>query len=203
MISIIVPVHNMPVPFVIKCIESIVSQTYSDWEMLLLDDGMNSDDSFACEHAAAADSRIRWLQNAGKNVSAKRNLGISESRGDWLCFLDCDDWVEVNTLEILSNTATTTDADIVVCNTYVDYPSYKKPLFPSNDQLVFFDKREVNEIQQAMLAGMALKGCAYLPLSNYTWGKMIKKELVETETIFFPNDIQPMEDTIFWLYAFN
>ena len=100
-ISVIVPVYQAE-KFLSACAESVTNQTFSDWELLLVDDGCTDGSGAICDALAAADSRVRALhqpQNAG--VSEARNRGLREARGEYVAFLDADDTFEPQTLEIL------------------------------------------------------------------------------------------------------
>lgn len=102
--SIIVPLYNKA-PFVRKALESIVSQTYQDWECIVVDDG-SMDNSFALAQQCvntlpdgAKRERFRLLQQPNAGVAAARNTGVAASRGEYICFLDADDWWEATFLE--------------------------------------------------------------------------------------------------------
>ena len=100
-ISVIVPVYQAE-GFLPACAESVMNQTFSDWELLLVDDGCTDGSPAICDGLAAADSRVRALhqpKNAG--VSEARNRGLREARGEYIAFLDADDAFEPQTLEIL------------------------------------------------------------------------------------------------------
>lgn len=99
-ISIIVPVYNAD-RYLEKCMDSVRGQTYSDWEMILIDDGSSDRSADIADHAAEQDSRIRVIhqENAGPGIA--RNRGIKEAAGDYIVFLDADDYVDLNYLQLL------------------------------------------------------------------------------------------------------
>ena len=102
-ISVIVPVYQAE-KYVKKCVESVTKQTFSDWELLLVDDGCTDGSPAICDACAAEDDRIRVFhrkKNAG--VSEARNLGLREAKGAYIAFLDVDDRFEYQALEILWN----------------------------------------------------------------------------------------------------
>ncbi len=114
-ISVIVPVYQAE-KFLPACVESVTNQTFSDWELLLVDDGCTDRSPAICDRFAAADSRIRALhqpKNAG--VSEARNRGLREARGEFIAFLDADDAFEPQTLEILWNLRAQAGADTAAC----------------------------------------------------------------------------------------
>ena len=91
-VSIIVPVYNTAV-YLPACIDSILAQSYTDFELILVDDGSTDDSLQVCETYAARDARIRVLHQQNAGVSAARNLGVEQAQGDWLCYVDSDDVV--------------------------------------------------------------------------------------------------------------
>ena len=93
LISIIVPVYNSE-KYINKCIESVLSQSYINWEMLLIDDGSTDESGRICDEYAAKDDRIRVYHQSNSGVSIARNLGLDKMAGDYVTFIDSDDWIE-------------------------------------------------------------------------------------------------------------
>lgn len=112
MISIIVPVYNVE-KYLRKCLDSILSQTYSDFELLLIDDGSKDQSGVICDEYAVKDSRIRVFHKENGGVSSARNLGIEQAKGEWITFIDSDDWVDA---DYLANF--TMDSDLCVQGYY-------------------------------------------------------------------------------------
>ncbi|MDO4319182.1 MAG: glycosyltransferase family 2 protein [Bacteroidales bacterium] len=110
MISIIVPVYNVE-RWLRECVDSIIAQTYTDWELILVDDGSTDSSGHICDTYAARDSRIKVLHGKNGGLSYARNRGIDASVGDRLAFVDSDDTIARNFLEKLGSV----DADIVCC----------------------------------------------------------------------------------------
>ena len=102
MISIIVPVYNAQ-KYIKRCVESIVNQSYQKWELILIDDGSKDDSSLICDEFKQTDSRIHVIHTVNQGASAARNRGLDEAAGDYITFVDADDWVETNHLEVLLN----------------------------------------------------------------------------------------------------
>ena len=99
-ISVIVPVYNVE-KYLHKCIDSILVQTFTDFELLLIDDGSTDKSGDICDEYAVKDARVRVFHTENRGVSAARNHGLREASGDWICFVDSDDWVENCYLEYL------------------------------------------------------------------------------------------------------
>ena len=94
MVSIIVPVYNTPIEYLKKCIESLVSQTYRDIEILLIDDGSQKQVADFVSELPYQDGRIFVFHKENGGVSSARNLGLQKARGKYISFVDSDDWVE-------------------------------------------------------------------------------------------------------------
>ncbi len=112
-ISVIVPVYNVE-PYLENCIESIVNQTFRDFELLLIDDGSDDKSRFICDTYAAKDERIVVFHQEHGGVSAGRNKGIRESRSEYIAFVDADDYVDSKYLETLYRTMKKYRADLVL-----------------------------------------------------------------------------------------
>ena len=114
MVSIIIPVYNAE-KRIGKCIESVLNQTYKDFELILIDDGSKDDSYKICKEYEKKDHRIIALTQTNKGVSATRNRGIDISRGEYIQFIDSDDYIKENMVEELVKVATSSDADMVIC----------------------------------------------------------------------------------------
>lgn len=120
LISVIIPVYNAA-PYLSKCIESIMRQTYTDWELILVDDGSRDNSYDICRNYAEQDTRVRAIHQDNAGVSAARNVGLQEATGEYICFIDSDDYVLDNYLEVLLAEMSTHEADIVFCGYNMQY----------------------------------------------------------------------------------
>lgn len=121
-ISVIIPVYNTE-EYILRCLNSIVSQTFKDYEIIIIDDGSKDKSSdiikeFIKSHQDIAVNYI-YQENAGQ--AAARNLGIYKAQGEYICFIDSDDYIEPDMLEVLYSQAAVSNADIVVCNIKMVY----------------------------------------------------------------------------------
>lgn len=114
-ISVIVPVYNAE-PFLAKCIDSLLAQTYPDMEILLIDDGSTDTSPTICDRYAAADARVRVIHQKNAGVGAARNAGLDAAKGAYIAFVDADDYVLPDYLETLQRDMIEQDVDIVCCN---------------------------------------------------------------------------------------
>ena len=112
-ISIIVPIYNSA-QFLARCVDSVLSQTVSDWELLLVDDGSKDGSADICWKYASEDQRISYYRKENGGVSSARNLGLKYAQGDYVLFIDSDDYIEPNTLERILTKSREADYDCVV-----------------------------------------------------------------------------------------
>lgn len=108
-ISVIVPIYKVEL-YLHRCINSLLTQTFSDFEILLIDDGSPDGSGEICEEYARKDSRVRVFHKENGGVSSARNLGLKECRGEWIAFVDADDYVDANYLSIDEKYS---DADVI------------------------------------------------------------------------------------------
>ena len=114
-ISIAVPVYNVE-KYISKCIESLLSQTQKDIEIILVDDGSTDNSGLICDDYAQKDKRIRVIHKQNGGLGAARQSGLEVASGDYFCVCDADDWVEPAMYEELCKKAIETGADIVMCD---------------------------------------------------------------------------------------
>ncbi len=118
-VSVIIPVYNVE-KYLRRCLDSVVNQTFTDFELILVNDGSTDSSLEICQEYAATDSRIKVIDTPNGGCSRARNIGWNNSCGDWILCIDSDDWIELNMIERLYTTALSEEADIVACNIYSD-----------------------------------------------------------------------------------
>lgn len=132
-VSIIVPVYEAE-KTIHKCLDSIVRQTFEEWEVILVDDGSLDASGQICDEYAAKDCRFHVIHQSNLGVSAARQAGLAASIGDFIIHADPDDWVEPKMLEDLYNCAVDDNADMLICDLYKDIgkvSSYQKQVISS------------------------------------------------------------------------
>ncbi len=132
-ISIIVPIYNVE-QYLQSCLNSIIAQTYKDWELLLIDDGSPDKSGAICDEYAKKDVRIRVFHKENGGVSSARQKGQDEARGEYTIHVDPDDWIEPSMLEDLYVKAEEENAELVICDYFVNEGSqqyYIKPKKPT------------------------------------------------------------------------
>lgn len=195
-VSVIVPVYQAE-KFLSACAESVTNQTFSDWELLLVDDGCTDGSGAICDALAAADSRVRALhqpKNAG--VSEARNRGLREARGEYVAFLDADDAFEPQTLEILWNLRAQAGADTAACA--------HRNLYPSGDTSVelvlpagVYDRQGILEGIVYPLLGDRLTQPVF---NGFIWRYLFSARILRDAAITFEGAY--LEDEIFLMEYF-
>lgn len=167
-VSVIVPVYKVE-KYIDRCVESVIKQTFDDFELILVDDGSPDRCPQICDDYVNKDDRITVIHKENGGLSSARNAGIEAASAEYIFFLDSDDWIHHKTLEILYNLAKDNDAQIVSANYalvkgYEDIPDvkgYSTKVYEREDALEFYLK-----------VGMSKR------ISEYpSWGKLYKREL--------------------------
>ena len=200
-ISIIIPVYNAG-NYIKKCIDSILSQTYENFEVIVINDG-SSDNSWELLNKYYSDNKkIKLFNQENKGVSMTRNFGIDNANGDWITFVDADDWIENNTLERIVNIIEqNNNLEIIMSNLFYNRGSEQKKAYELSDLLV--DENNKKELIDTMIAidygqkkyGLKFGNCRCIG------GKFYKSKLIKENNIKFPTDIVSYEDGIFNLYS--
>lgn len=186
-ISIIVPIYNAE-KYLRRCVDSILAQTFKDFEVLLIDDG-STDNSFSiCEEYVKKDGHVRIFHNQNSGVSVTRQFGIDNSCGEYTIHIDSDDWVEPDMLESLYNRAQETNADMVICDYF--------KTFSDNEVYVEQKPKSLNqkEIIRQLLTGS---------LHGGTWNKLIRRSCYLDNNINFSPNIIFCEDLLVMISLLN
>lgn len=186
LISIIVPVYNASM-FLNKCLKSITKQTYENLDIILVNDGSTDKSRDICEKWKN-DSRISVYHKKNEGVSSARNYGLDKVKGEYVCFVDADDWLPLNGVELLVNNAITRSSDFVFgCATGIG--TISKKYYGKNSGMTILTSDVENLIQYASILKTELS----------PWAKLFKAELIKDNNIVFPVGVAYGEDSIFVL----
>ncbi len=190
-VSIIVPVYKAE-KYISKCIESLVSQTLRDIEIILVDDGSPDKSGIICDEYAKQDNRIKVIHKQNGGVSSARNRGIDVANGEYILFVDSDDWVESDYAEGLLNVKTQKPDSEVLCGYRTVYEGDSQKCVDT----LFCSKEKNEKIEVSFDKYMDLIECV---LVQAPWNKLFDKSIVIKENIRFREDISLGEDIIFCL----
>lgn len=189
MITIIIPVYNVE-KYLAKCIDSILNQTFTDWELILIDDGSKDKSGKICDESSYKDKRIKVIHKTNEGVSKARNKGIELAKGEYICFIDSDDWIEPTYLKDFRTQEQQYDFYFsgALYDTYDKVYSYKKYI-----EKYCKNKSEIkNEFFKQDL------------LSNgYPWGKLYKTQIIKDNKLKFNEKLTINEDHLFVFQYFS
>lgn len=182
LVSIVVPVYNVE-KYLMRCYESIASQTYENWEAVFVDDGSTDDSGKMCDEIAQIDQRVRVVHKQNEGLGLTRNHGVRASKGKYIFFLDSDDYIEKDALELLLKIAADYHCDLVIGNKYYQGKSIDLPL-----QEGLYSKNEIlNEIIPKMIGSTPGHTNHLTPSSC---GNLYRKNKFMDNDLWFPSERQ-------------
>ena len=182
LISIIVPVYNVE-QYLPHCIESITNQTHQELEIILINDGSTDSSGEICDRYAAIDARVRVNHQKNAGVGVTRNIGLDRAKGEWIGFVDSDDWIVPEMYSKLLNAAIANDVRVAACG-------YVHQLMNGHEEY-FIDERLSPTasglwcIDNTVCVGFAM------------WNLLIHRSILENGEIRFDIDCHPGEDALF------
>ena len=205
-ISFIVPVYGVE-KYIHQCVDSILGQTFKDFELILVDDGSPDNCPVICDEYAQKDSRVKVIHKKNAGVSAARNTGIEASGGEWVYFVDSDDWLELDAAATLYNDAIENDADCVMSDCVKCYENGKTVRIYQFSQAFFTDSLEkISNIQKYMLCHKYSPYYSPNTSNGYAapWGKFVKMSILKDNNIRFdPYAKGVFDDGIYSLYVLD
>lgn len=174
LISIITPVYNGE-KYLRPCLDSIINQTYQNWELLLIDDGSTDNSGNICEEYADKEQRISVIHKENEGPAAARNDGLENIQGAYVSFVDCDDWLEPEMYTTMLQALNKEQADIIICGYTEDYLDSFSKQIRAEGTLTTYDAQEVVKM---LLTGK---------IGSYLWSMLFKREVIQE---LMPNLIQ-------------
>ena len=187
-ISVIVPVYNTK-KYLSRCLDSILSQSFTDFELLLIDDGSTDDSGVICDAYAEKDNRIRVFHKENGGVSSARNLGINNASGKWIYFVDSDDELLPDGLKTLVENVSE-GADVVMAG-YEDVDENGNRSCQTNE------RRSLRLTQRQSVTTIYTGSGLYYFYMGYPWMRLFRNDLVKRLNIRFDSDIAIKEDSLF------
>lgn len=183
LVSVIIPVYNSE-SYLHRCVDSLLTQSYADFELILVDDGSRDSSSDICDEYARKDDRVKVFHRENAGVSSARNLGLDNATGEFVVFVDSDDWVDIHFLEYLYTAVHKEKSDIAVCE-IINYYGHKIKI--SNNSLI--EKGKCAYIKHQIIAG-------FTSVCNM----MFNREFIEANRLRFEK-VRYSEDFIFSIKA--
>ncbi len=200
-VSIIIPAYNSE-KYLKRCINSICNQTYKNIEIIIIDDGSTDDTFNICEEYAKRDDRIKFIHKKNEGVSVARNRGIKSANGKYIMFVDSDDWIENNAVEICIKYMEDYNAQIGQFNYYFSHndKEIKRESFITD--IILAGEKEKNEIECDILFPYFNKKVKYGKIRG-CWSKIFLTKFLIDNNIKFQENLSIQEDTVLFLQAIN
>lgn len=204
-ISIIMPIYNPPIEYLKQALESMINQKNKSTELVLVLDGSNKKTEQLCIKYQKKDNRIKIYRQKNKGEGGARNTGIEKARGKWITFLDSDDWLENNAVEIMKEQLDKfnkyeNEIDLIIFDTYINYKNkeVKNEFYIKEGTL---SKVDIEEIQ---LQNIGQGVCKYYPKRcnvSVAWAKLYNRKFLLDNNLKFIEDMKRYADTVFNIEA--
>lgn len=202
-VSIIVPVYNVE-RYLDKCISSILVQSFTDFELILIDDGSKDNSGNICDGYKKKDSRVKVIHQENSGLSAARNIGIEASEGKHVTFIDSDDFIHPNMIEILYSNMVESKADISVCGYHLTYEGEEVPKEFNNSNITLYTNIEaVRKVVEKSEDKMIVAWCKLYRRSlfsdiRYPVGKYHEDEFVTYKLLYKTNKVVVTEAKLYY-----
>lgn len=190
LVSVIVPVYNVE-KYLDRCIESLLNQTYCNLDIILVDDGSKDNSGKKCDNWEKKDNRISVIHQENGGLASARNTGLCHAKGQYICFVDSDDWVHVEYVEKQYKALIKNQADIVICSHSIEF------INDNISQPITFQKEECFD-KNNMAKGIYL--LEEVDVFNTVWNKMYSKQIIDN--LQFELNSEPGEDLLFNVKCF-
>lgn len=190
-ISVIIPVYNAEL-YLCQCLSSVISQTYGNLEIICVDDGSTDNSGEIVDEFAREDTRIIAIHQQNMGESKARNAGIVRATGDYIAFVDCDDWIEPDMYETLVSALENNDVDISAVNWIKEFSD--RSIYMKNKLPVSTDKLSRNQLMYYFYRRDDYQGLAYM------WNKLYRRELIyqsNEKVLFFEENLKLGGDVVY------
>ena len=184
MISIIVPIYNVE-KFLPQCLDSLIGQTYRDIEIICVNDGSTDGSLAILNQYAAKDARIRVVSQENQGLSGARNTGINDVRGEWMMFVDGDDWLELNCCELVMTSSE--NADLVFFSYIRKFRTGSAPKYIFDEHPKRYSGEQMDWLFERLIApnGEEMSNPAKLDSLSTAWGKLYKTAVIKQHHLQF------------------
>lgn len=206
-ISIIVPVYNAE-KYIDRCIESIINQSFDSIEIIAINDGSTDESLNILKKYEKNDRRIKVIAQTNSGVSSCRNKGIEQAKGEYIAFVDSDDWIDINMIEIMYKKAISNNSDIIMCSYMREFKDKSKEKKINLPQEVIYENENIkNELHRKLFGPTdeELNNPEGLDALGTVWGKLYKSSLIKENKIEFVDlkIIGSNEDSLFNINLFK
>lgn len=190
-ITVIIPVYNVD-KYLYQCIESVINQTFTDFELLLIDDGSTDNSPDICDYFQSKDMRIKAIHKKNEGVSSARNIGLEQARGEYVCFIDSDDWIDEAYLYDLITSSSSQKCDLSILSS-VSYEYYNKK------NILRTSSYSKNKYSYSEIVDFLIENNFFTLSDGGCFSKLFKRKLINIDSQRFLLDNSVYEDTLFVL----
>ncbi len=197
LISVIIPVYNVE-SYIKQCVDSVTGQTYTNLQIILVDDGSTDSCGKICDEYAAADKRITVIHQENGGLSSARNSGIEAAAGDYIIFVDGDDWIDADTCEKALAAAETHNTDVVLWSYIREFSHNSMPKYSFGEEDKLFEGEDYRKVYKRLIGPVGEETAIpqNMEMLSSACTKMYKRLLIN-ELRFFPTSVVGSEDIPF------
>ncbi len=198
-VSFIMPIYGVE-KYLNKCVDSILVQTFEDFELILVDDGSPDRCGEICDEYAKKDARVKVIHKENAGVSEARNTGIRAAEGKWAYIVDSDDWLEKDALEKMYKAATENDVDCVMSDVLVHNPKQPKRGLLFSQPFVTRDRKTIDSIQKFILCHKYSPYYTNKTLIGFAapWSKLVRMSVIKDNDVYFDPYVKGRFDDGLW-----
>lgn len=208
LITIVVPVYKVPEDMLRKCLDSICKQTCMNFEALLIDDGSPDNCGAICDDYAGKYDYMRVIHQDNGGLSVVRNNGINAAQGEWVCFVDGDDWIEPNTIEFAEHYASDyPDADVLIWDEFYDIENKSIPnhfFGKFHEETIEFRGKETERLIEMILPDQSAdtKSGNFVDIGTAN-ARLYKVDFLKTNRLYNKPGLRRSQDNVFNLWVFE
>ena len=205
-LTVIVPVYNIDNSYLKMCLDSILSQTFKDFELVIVDDGSTKENAEILDEYASKDKRISVLHQENAGAAAARNTGLSIAKGKYVTFVDADDTISPDTFLKITSKAIESDLDVLMWGMYLSFDDKMKEFSPYSENIELFTPVQKEELQYKCLVG-ALPFYKMPPATQDAAGsacaKLYRLQFLKDNNLYYTKGLKRAEDMTFNLKVFD
>lgn len=190
-VSIVVAAYNVA-PYLSRCLESLLRQTEASFEIIIIDDGSTDNTPTLADDYALCDPRVKVIHRPNGGLSAARNTGLRAAKGEFICFMDSDDWADLNMVESMLALSELAEAQVAIAGVFVDFHDRE-------DKLIRSERRTLppHEIRLGVPLASGIYDENLVNLLGYAWNKLYRREWLIGLGFEFEEGLSLVEDIVF------
>ena len=200
-ISVILPVYKVE-KYIDQCMNTVLNQTYQNLEIILVDDGSPDNCGKICDEYQKKDARIKVIHKKNGGAPAARNDALKIATGDWIAYVDPDDWIEPEAFEEALKVGLRDNSDIVIFNTYINTGDQQREVKAFPNDFCTDDRKIIQAMQLSSLSKN------YSPFSDnwsqgFPWDKIYRADFLKEHNVLWPINVKANDDVIYTIHAFQ